>query len=231
MGRLRWLRGAWAVFAAGVFTLAFSMAASAAVFPDLRADVYFQRQDRQAVRCGEVLSGGRYARIDVHLAKVGDFSAVVDADGRSLSIVSHKLKAYVSIGITGSVRSWRDLLKSASAVVFPQSLGMIDLRETGCEEEGRGSWKGYPVRKSVCGYEAMFMGRRHRFSLEVWENTAFAPFPLRAEVGETAKTHGAAAWLDGISRKRASASRFAIPEGYTRYGSVMDLVLYALTAL
>ena len=51
-----------------------------------------------------------------------------------------------------------------------------------------------------------------------------------ARAEETSATHGGTAALVNIVAEQAADSMFRIPEGFTRYTSVMDLFLYALTA-
>ena len=216
-----------------VFLLCLVLSASgahAAAYADFRADVQFQREGKVVRSCGSAMSSGPYARMDIDLDKVGAFSFIVDTREHMLRVLSHRLKAYVEIPVSGDPRDWRALVKSAAAAVIPQSMGMISLQEKETVSLGRDNWQGYPVQKYRSVFDAGFMGSVHRFTLEVWENEAFAPFPMYASSAETSATPAASAWLTNIAAEQSSQSMFQIPESFTRYSSVMDLLLYALTA-
>lgn len=218
---------------AAAFLFAFASFASgalAAAYADFRADVQFQLEGKTVRTCGAAMSSGPFARMDLDLGKAGEFSLVVDTREHMLRVLSHRLRAYVEIPVSGDPRNWRDLVKSAAAAVMPQSMGMISLQEKETTPLGKDNWQGYSVRKSRSVFEAGFMGSVHRFTVEVWENEAFAPFPMRASSAETSATHAGSAWLTGIAAEQSSEAMFSVPQSFTRYSSVMDLLLYALTA-
>ena len=216
-----------------VFLLCLVVSASgayAAAYADFRADVQFQREGKTVRTCGSAMSSGPFARMDIDFDKAGRFSFIVDTREHMLRVLSHSLKAYVEIPVSGDPRNWRTLVKSAAAAVMPQSMGMISLQEKETVSLGRDNWQGYSVQKFRSVFEAGFMGSIHRFTLEVWENEAFAPFPLYASSAETSATHAGSAWLSNIAAEQSSQTMFRIPDSFTRYASVMDLFLYALTA-
>ena len=203
--------------------------ASASVRADFRADVLYQEGDKEPRTCGMVRASGPFVRLDVQLGKAGDFSFILDEKSKHLYVLSLSLKAYVDIPATGDARDWRDLIKSASTAVMPQSLGLIAAEEIESQPLGRDSWKGYAVNKSRSVFAFTFMGSVRRFTMEIWENEAFAPVPLRARVDETKDTYAGSAWLDNITAEQSAASVFQIPENFTRYTSVLDMLLYALS--
>lgn len=207
-----------------------AQAAMAAPYADFKSDIEYQRDGKQAKKCGTTYSAENFVRMDVELGKAGEFTFLVDMKAGMLRVLSRKLHAYVEVPVAGNARSWRDIVQSAAAAVMPQSMGMITLQEKEYARVGKGSWKGYSVQKSRCVYEASFMGKSQRFTFEVWENTAFAPFPMRASSAETKAFHGGSAWLSNIAAEQAPADMFRVPENFTRYTSIMDLLLYALTA-
>ena len=208
----------------------FCAEAQATAYADFRADIEYRQEGKAVRHCGTAMSSGSFARMDIDLGQAGSFALIVDTQERMLRVLSFRLKAYVEIPVTGDARNWRHLVQSAAAAVIPQSMGMISLQEKEYTPLGKDNWQGYPVQKSRVVFEAGFMGSVNRFTLEVWENEAFAPFPMHASSLETRATHAASAWLMNIAAEQSSAAMFRIPEGFTRYTSIMDLLLYALTA-
>ena len=202
----------------------------AAAYADFRSDIEVRVDGKAVKTCGSTMSAGSFARMDLDLGSAGGFALIVDTQQRMLRVLSARLKAYVEIPVSGDPRDWRALVKSAAAAVMPQSMGMITLQEKECTPLGKDNWQGYAVQKSRSVFEAGFMGSVHRFTVEVWENEAFAPFPMHARAEETRATHGGSAWLTNIVAEQAAQAMFQIPDDYTRYTSVMDLFLYALTA-
>ena len=214
----------------GLAVCLLASSAQAAAYADFRSDVQYRIDGKNVKNCGVATSSGSYSRLDLDLGSAGGFSLLVDADGHMMRVLSHRLKAYVEIPVAGDPRDWRSLVKSAAAAVMPQSMGMISLQEKECTPIGKDNWQGYSVKKSLNVFDVGFMGSVHRFTFEVWENEAFAPFPMHVIAEETRSTHGGTAWLTNIVAEQAAQSMFQIPEGFTRYTSVMDLFLYALTA-
>ena len=204
--------------------------AYAAAYADFRSDVQCRIDGKSVRTCGAAMSSGEYSRLDLDLGKAGGFTLLIDSRNHMLRVLSQRLKAYVEIPVSGDPRDWRSLVKSAAAAVMPQSMGMISLQEKEVTPIGKDNWQGYAVRKTRNVFEAGFMGSTRRFTVEVWENEAFSPFPMHVRAEETDATHGGAAWLTNIVAEQASQSMFRIPEGFTRYSSVMDLFLYALSA-
>lgn len=210
--------------------LVFCGEALAVPYADFRADIAYRQEGKSSRHCGSAMSSGRYARMDLDLGSAGAFALIVDTQEHLLRVLSYRLQAYVEIPVSGDPRNWRHLVQSAAAAVMPQSMGMISLQEKEYTPLGKDNWEGYPVHKSRVVFEAGFMGSVNRFTLEVWENEVFSPFPMRAFSEETRTTHAASAALVNIAAELSSLSMFQIPQGFTRYTSIMDLVLYALTA-
>lgn len=223
-------RALCALFFGAAVCLFAASSVQAAAYADFRSDIQYRVDGKTVKTCGTAVSSGRFARMDLDLGSAGGFTFLVDTGEHMLRVLSQRLKAYVEIPVSGDARDWRSLVKSAAAAVMPQSMGMISLQEKESTPLGKDNWQGYSVRKTRNVFDAGFMGSVHRFTIEVWENEAFAPFPMHARAEETSATHGGSAWLTNIVAEQASQAMFRIPEGYTRYTSVMDLFLYALTA-
>ena len=176
------------------------------------------------------MRSGELARLDVRLGKAGDFTLLVDMTGRKMSVLSQRLKAYVQTDIAGDAHSWRDLVRSASSVLLPQTFGMVFFQEKSCTELGREQVQGYEALKSRFVFTLGFMGSFRDITVDVWESASLLPFPLKAEIAEDGKTRGGSVWLEHIEAVCVEKEHFFIPEGFTRFTSVMDLILYALSA-
>ena len=166
----------------------------AAAYADFRSDVQYRIGGKSVHACGAAMSSGHYSRLDLDLGKAGAFTLLIDSRNHMLRVLSQRLKAYVEIPVSGDPRDWRSLVKSAAAAVMPQSMGMISLQEKEVTPIGKDNWQGYSVRKTRNVFEAGFMGSTRRFTVEVWENEAFSPFPMHVRAEETDATHGGAAW-------------------------------------
>ena len=196
--------------------------------PQFSADVMAKIGKKPSHVCGTASASEGRARLDVETRHAGRFFLVVDAHQKSMRVASERLKAYVDIPVSGDPRNWRDLLKSAAAVVAPQSLGMINVTETARKKKGKTTLHGYAAQRSVSVFDVVFMGKTRRFEVEVWENPFFAPFPMQAACAETKETWPGKAWLTRVTADARDDGYYEVPEGYTRYASVMELVLYAL---
>lgn len=196
-----------------------------------RADLLCVNGGSPEFRCGDVMAGRSHARLDVMLDKAGGFRVLVDAKEKVLRVLSEKLKAYVEIPVAGDVESWQDLLASAASAVMPQSMGLISLYEKESEALGKVRLNGYAADRSRHVFEASFMGTSRTFTIEVWEHEKFQPFPLKAELeGRTGVSRGIVR-LSGVKKGPVPEQDFSLPLDCTRYSSVIDLLLYALTAL
>jgi hypothetical protein len=199
-----------------------------AVAEGLRAELCCQEDGKEKRRGGEAMLAGNKARLDARLGKAGMFTRLVDREGGKMQVLSHRLKGYVESRLDGDARSWRDLVRSASAVLMPQTLGMVSFEEKSCTEQGRERVQGYEAVKSHCVFTRGFMGSYRDITMDVWESPTFAPLPLKVSVVGDRQTHGALLWLENV-RPLKEDVEFLPPEGYTRFSSVLDLILYALT--
>ena len=175
------------------------------------------------------MTSGEQARLDVRLGKAGDFVLLVDGEARRMRVLSQKLKGYVETSIEGDAHNWRDLLTSASSMLVPQTLGMVSLTERSREELGREKLEGHDAIMSRHVFTLGFLGSYRDISVIVWESAVSAPFPIKAEVLEDSRTRGGAVWLGGIRPVPGAEEAFSVPEGFTRFTSVLDLILYALS--
>lgn len=203
---------------------------SASPYADFTADVEYSDSGRGARTCGTATASGAKARMDVNLGRVGVFTLLTDTESRQMYALSQKLKAYVQVPVEGDPRNWRDLVASASAAIMPQSLGLVGIKETVREELGHEQVQGYSAQKSRSVFEISFMGTVRQITVDVWENGLFAPFPLKVSVLESRNSREGSAWLTDIEAARTPDAELAVPEEFTRYTSVMDLLLFALTA-
>ncbi len=204
------------------------LTAQASPDPQYSADVMLKIGSRPSSVCGTASAAGGRARLDIKTSKAGVFFLVVDTAAGTMRVASERLKAYVEVPVSGDPLDWRDLVRSAAAVVAPQSLGMIDVRETDRRNKGRTVLRGYTAKRSSSTFEILFMGKSRRYQVEVWENDFFAPFPMQAASAETKETWPGKAWLTRVTADEHEPGYFEIPSGYTRYASVMELILYAL---
>jgi len=225
-----WRRIGCSLLLAGAFLLAAGSPLPAASFADFRAEVRCQNMKRQAELCGIARHSDGLARLDVRLGKAGEFVLLADMEAKNLRVFSQRLKAYVEFPIVGDPRSWRDIVKSASAVVMPQTLGMVSIEEKLHEELGCERVQGYRAEKSRSMFELSFMGSLRRVTLLSWDSEELAPFPLKIQIVPSQDTREGSVWLSDIVAERAPEQNFMLPEGAIRYTSIMDLILYALAA-
>ncbi len=196
--------------------------------PQFSSDVLVKVGKKPASVYGTASAGGGRSRLDITTHNAGMFFLVVDAENKTMRVASERLKAYVEVPVAGDPQNWRDLLKSAAAVIAPQSLGMINIQESERKSRGRSILNGYSAERSSSVFDVTFMGRQQRFKVNVWENRFFAPFPMQVAVAETKDTWPGKASLVHVTADDHDPEYFEIPDGYTRYASVMELVLYAL---
>jgi hypothetical protein len=107
---------------------------------------------------------------------------------------------------------------------------MVSFQEQSSEEKGRELWNGIEAVKSRCVFKLGFMGSYRDITFDVWESRDIAPFPLKVEVIEDGRTRGGSVWLKGIEYVKIPEKDFLVPEDFTRFTSVLDLILYALSA-
>ncbi|MBR3880330.1 MAG: hypothetical protein IKJ34_01870 [Mailhella sp.] len=225
-----WRRIGSSLLLAGSLLLGAGAPLHAAPCADLRAEVLYQDMKRQAKPCGMAQRSDGMARLDVRLGKAGDFVLLADMEAKTLRVFSQRLKAYVEFPIIGDPHDWRDIVKSASTAVMPQTLGMVSIEEKSREVLGHGSFQGYRAEKNRSVFELGFMGSLRRVTLLSWDSDELAPFPLKVQVVPSQDTREGIAWLSDIVSECSPEQVFMLPEGATRYTSIMDLLLYALTA-
>lgn len=230
-------RGSSALFRAIFFAAAFLLAAVLMPFPsdaaghaDFRAGLEYRDGKHPVRSCGSAAVSGELARLDVRLGKAGYFTLLVDMQGGRMRVLSQKLKAYVETSVDGDAHSWRDLVRSASSVLLPQTLGMVSFQEQSCQEQGRERWNGFEAVKSRCVFKLGFMGSTRNITFDVWESRDIVPFPLKVEVIEDGRTRGGSVWLAELATVKSPEEDFLVPEDFTRFTSVLDLFLYALSA-
>lgn len=203
---------------------------AASSYAGFRAAVAYSENGHAPGRCGTAMAAGEHARLDMEFRKVGTFTLLVDAQARRMHILSQKLKAYVSMPVEGDPRDWRALVESASAAIVPQSLGLVSIKELRREELGRRSVQGRMAEGSRSVFEIVFMGSVRQITVEAWENSAFSPFPLKISLPAEQNAHAGSVWLENLASVRVPEAEFAVPEGFTRSTSLMNLLLFALTA-
>lgn len=204
--------------------------AEAAPHADFRAGVEYRDGDRAPRKGGSAKVSGELARLDVRLGKAGYFTLLVDMQGGRIQVLSQKLRAYVETSVEGDAHSWRELVRGASSVLLPQTLGMVSFQERSCQEQGREMWNGFEAVKSRCVFTLGFMGSYRDITFDVWESSDIVPFPLKVEVLEDGRTRGGSACLADMEPVKSPEEDFLVPEKYTRFTSVLDLILYALSA-
>lgn len=222
-----------AIFLAASFLLAAlftPFSSGAAPHADFRAALEYKDGKHPVKNCGSSAVSGELARLDVRLGKAGYFTLLVDMQGGRMRVLSQKLKAYVETAVEGDAHSWRDLVRSASSVMIPQTLGMVSFQEQSCQEQGKERWNGIEAVKSRCVFKLGFMGSYRDITFDVWESRDIVPFPLKVEVIEDGRTRGGSAWLEGIETAASPEKDFLVPKDFTRFTSVLDLILYALSA-
>lgn len=219
------------------FYLCAPQGVSAAPFGDkpYSADVVLKEVGRAPKVCGSVLVAHGKARLDVDLGKPGVFRAIFLPNEKALLVLSDTLKGYVTLPVTGEERDLRALVMQAARSVMPVGVSALDILETESENLGNKVWQGWTARVIRAQYEAHMMGAVNSIKLEIWENAALAPFPLRlinlnAGQGATSTQSGDTVELANINTRPAiPQDAFFVPESYTRYSSVLNLLLYSIT--
>ena len=199
-----------------------------AVEEAVHVELCYQEEGKDVRRGGEAMLAGNKARLDARLGKAGLFSLLVDREAGKMQLLSHRLKGYVQSKVDGGAQSWRDIVSSASSMLMPQTLGMVSFEEKSCIEQGHERVLGYEAVKSRCVFMLGFMGSQRTITMDVWESSAFAPLPLKVSVIGDKDTRGADVWFEGLKPLKEEVDFFP-PEEYTRFSSVLDLILYAIT--
>ena len=211
-----------------VFACLFAPFTSEAAAETRHAELCYQEDGKDVRRGGEAMLAGKKARLDARLGKAGQFTLLVDKEAGKMQLLSHRLKGYVESKVDGNAQSWRDIVRSVSSMLMPQTLGMVSFEEKLCIDQGREQVQGCEAVKSRCVFMLGFMGSYRTITMDVWENPAFAPFPLKVSVIGDKNTHGVEVWFENVQPAKDDVS-FLPPEGYTRFSSVLDLILYAIT--
>ncbi len=204
--------------------------AVAAPHADFHATLVYEDEGGPARACGFAMTAGSCARLDVRLGMAGEFTMLVDMEARMVRVLSQRLKAYVETELVGDPRNWRDLVRSCSAILLPQTLGMVSLEEKERKVLGSEVVQGYAAERSRNVFRLGFLGSYRNITVDVWESDILVPFPLKAEVLASRETRKGSAYLTDITPSKEGEELFCVPEGFTRYSSVLDLILYALSA-
>lgn len=201
------------------------------------ARVMFREGQGESRQVGSVTAFGPDIRLDVDLGAPGLFHALLRPERKTLYVVSNTLKAYVEIPVQGDERGVAEIARCLAASVMPFGVPVLAIQTTDVQTRGSGVWQGYPVEKTAMRFVADFMGSTGSLNLVLWDNPDFAPLPLRVEEMGTKDEVKSCAELTDIAPvsptdagREKSATLFELPAGYTRYASVLDLLLYALAA-
>lgn len=200
------------------------------------ARVLLREGARPARPVGGVTGAGGSLRLDVDLGDSGVFHVLLRPNRDNLYVVSDKLAAWVGVPLRPGARSLDELAADVVASAMPFGVPVLTLRVERGESLGRAEWQGYTAERTRVRFVAEFMGKGTTLDTVVWENAAFAPLPLRVEEMRRARDGsvrpGDAVELDDIKPASLSESErealFEPPSGFTRYGSILDLLLYAL---
>lgn len=199
--------------------------------PAYKATVLLSESGHPPRPCGKVAISDSKARIDVDLGGAGLFQALVRPDLKVMYVVAEDLKAYVQIPIHGDETDIRELIKRVAESLMPFGVPVLVIREDAREIMGKDLWQGYEVLRTKSRFVADFMGTVNSMYLIISENADFAPFPLRVQEIRALDRPGdirSSVDLIDIIPGSVSKAQFELPEGYARYSSVLDLLLYAI---
>ena len=183
----------------------------------------------------ETESGAYRVRLDFALGRAGMFSAILRPEEKALFVVSYGLSAYVTIPTQGNERSAADLLPSVAAAFMPFGVPALTIREEKREALPTASVDGLPCKRERILYMVTFMGDASDVALVEW-NSSNLPF-LRVRVDELRSWDAPDSPRGTVLLKNIRSSGldmgkelFEVPDGYTRYGSALNMLLYALAA-
>lgn len=223
---------AWAVFA---FVVLFELPLFASTFAEnpYSANLLLKEVGHTPKLCGKVMVAGSKARLDVDLGVPGVFRAILLADEKTLIVISDALKGYVTLPLTGNERDLRDVAIQAAHSIMPANVAVMEIQEGERKSIGTKNWQGWTASVSQSRFIVRSMSTESALSLEVWDNKALTPFPLRVvNMGGSEGKNGDSVELVSINQSfKPTESTFVIPDGYTRYTSVLNLLLYAITGL
>lgn len=201
------------------------------------ARILFREGHSEPRQVGEVTASGPDIRLDADLGAPGVFHALLRSERKILYVVSDALKAYVEIPMQGDERNVADIAQRVAASVMPFGVPVLVIQTRDVQPRGNDNWQGYPAAKTAMRFMADFMGNSGSLNVVLWENPDFAPLPLRIqEVKTSGEVKSCAELTDIVLLSHADAAKekgkalFEPPAGYTRYVSVLDLLLYALAA-
>lgn len=202
------------------------------------ARVLLREGERPARPVGGVSAVDGRVRLDVDLGTPGVFHVLLRPDERNLYVVSDNLRAYVSIPLREGIHGLDTLAEDVAASVMPFGVPVLTLRVERGESLGAADWQGYAVERTAARFSTDFMGNATTTNVVLWENPDFSPLPLRVE--EVRKTKdGSVRPKDVVELADIAAASFSAatraelfepPVGFTRYASLLDLLLYALAA-
>ncbi len=175
------------------------------------------------------------ARLDFDLGKAGFFSAVLKQEEKKLFIVSHALSAYVDIPVQGDEHTLKDLLPSVTAAFMPFGVPALSLREEKNESLPNAFMDKKSCERKRIRYNVTFMGDSVTASLVEWSSSEIPFFPIRLDELETWDAPDVPRGSILLKNIRSGTGVlnneiFRIPENFVRYGSAMNMLLYALAA-
>lgn len=183
----------------------------------------------------ETESGAYRVRLDFALGRAGTFSAILRPEEKTLFVVSYGLSAYVTIPTRGDERAAADLLPSVAAAFMPFGVPALTIREEKREVLPTASVDGLPCKRERTLYRVTFMGDASDVALGEWNCSRLPFLPVRVDElrsWDDPDSFRGAVLLKNIRSGGLDMGKelFEVPEGYTRYGSALNMLLYALAA-
>ena len=183
----------------------------------------------------EAERGSYRIRLDFEIERAGAFSALLMPEEKTLFVISYALSAYVAVPVQGDERFAGELVPSMAAAFMPFGVPALAIRE-----EKRESLPAATHGKLLCTrhrvlYELMFMGDAFRAALTEWSSPAVPFLPVRVDElqdWDAPDSPRGSILLKSILSGELGLGEelFQMPEGFVRYGSALNMLLYALAA-
>lgn len=174
-------------------------------------------------------------RLDFDLGRAGAFSAFLLPEEKTLFVASHALAAYVAIPTQGDERAAVDLLPRIAAAFMPFGVPALTIREEERAALPAAFADGLPCGRERALYSVTFMGDSSEVALAEWNSPAVPFLPVR--VDELRGWDEPDALRGSVLLKHIRGGElglkedmFEVPEAYSRYGSALNMLLYALAA-